>query len=201
MRIKLMTSKITKTYWMYMLLILPINIMYSQNCKSTVEIISNNHAVSITVDKVFACTKNISIELEKGKHVLQLQERGTKWNMKSVLDTIIISDCDKKYTFNYESEFYSFSSTDFKPAEFRILSNQESFFNTTSFKILIGSAAILGGVAAYYKIQADKKYDEYLNSKNNSALDDVNRFDLYSGISFGLMQINFGYLIYKFLTE
>jgi hypothetical protein len=66
---------------------------------------------------------------------------------------------------------------------------------------LIGSAAILGGVAAYYKIQADKKYDEYLNSKNNSALDDVNRFDLYSGISFGLMQINFGYLIYKFLTE
>lgn len=76
-----------------------------------------------------------------------------------------------------------------------------SFTNSDWFKILLGSAAVLGGTAAYFKIQADKKYDEYVASKNPKLLDDVDRNDLYSGIAFGLLQINFGYLIYKFLTE
>ena len=77
----------------------------------------------------------------------------------------------------------------------------ENFFTSSTFKILIGSAAVLGGVAAYFKIKADRKYDDYLQTKNRSILDEVDRLDLYSGVAFGLLQINFGYLIYKFLTD
>lgn len=76
-----------------------------------------------------------------------------------------------------------------------------SFSSSDWFKVLLGSAAILGATAAYFKIQADKKYDEYVASKNHALLNDVDRYDLYSGVAFGLLQVNFGYLIYKFLTD
>lgn len=79
--------------------------------------------------------------------------------------------------------------------------NNRSFSDSEWFKILIGSAAIFGTTAAYFKIKADKKYDEYLLTKDKNTLTEVNRLDLYSGIAFGLLQINFGYLIYKFLIE
>lgn len=76
-----------------------------------------------------------------------------------------------------------------------------NFTESDLFKILLGSAAALGTTAAYFKIKADKKYDEYLATKDKSILEKVDRLDLYSGIAFGLLQINFGYLIYKFLIE
>ncbi|MEW6196939.1 MAG: hypothetical protein AB1521_17465 [Bacteroidota bacterium] len=76
-----------------------------------------------------------------------------------------------------------------------------SFTNSDWFKVLLGSAAILGATAAYFKIQADKKYDEYVATKNPALLNDVDRYDVYSGVAFGLLQVNFGYLIYKFLTD
>lgn len=79
--------------------------------------------------------------------------------------------------------------------------NNSSFTESDWFKVLLGSAAALGAVTAYYKNKADKKYYEYLVTKNNNTLKSVDRYDLYSGIAFGLLQVNFGYLIYKFLIE
>lgn len=76
-----------------------------------------------------------------------------------------------------------------------------SFSDSDLFKILIGSSVIFGSTAAYFKIIADKKYDEYLITKDKKTLEKVNKLDLYSGIAFGLLQVNFGYLIYKFLIE
>jgi hypothetical protein len=76
-----------------------------------------------------------------------------------------------------------------------------SFTDSDLFKILIGSATALGVSAAYLKIKADKKYDNYLADKNKTTLDDVDRLDLYSGISFALLQINIGYLVYRFLSD
>ncbi len=79
--------------------------------------------------------------------------------------------------------------------------NNQSFTESDLFKVLLGSAAVLGAAAAYFKNKADKKYDEYLMKKEKSILNQVDRLDLYSGISLGLLQVNFGYLIYKFLIE
>ncbi len=77
----------------------------------------------------------------------------------------------------------------------------ESFVKTGWFKVLIGTAAVLGAAAAYYKIKADRKYDDYLNNGSQALLDEVNRYDLISGIALGALQINFGALLYFLLIE
>lgn len=77
----------------------------------------------------------------------------------------------------------------------------ESFFNSTVFKILAGTALALGAVSAYYKLKADDKFDEYKINHKQELLDQTNRYDLVSGITFTALQINLGFLIYKLFTE
>ncbi|MGK9475876.1 hypothetical protein [Melioribacter sp. OK-6-Me] len=75
------------------------------------------------------------------------------------------------------------------------------FSSSTNFKLLMASSLLLGGIAAYFKLRADSIYEDYLRSGDNELYEKVNRYDIYSGIAFGLLQINFGYLFYKLLTE
>lgn len=77
----------------------------------------------------------------------------------------------------------------------------EPFVSTSLFKFLTGSAVLLGAATAYFKLKADDKFDEYRFSGNKKYLDETNRFDTISGISLALFQINFGYIIYRFLAE
>ena len=78
---------------------------------------------------------------------------------------------------------------------------KESFFEGTMFKVLVGSAVLLGASTAYFKLEADKKFDEYIITRDRELLDQTNRFDVISGVSFVAMQINFGFIIYLFLTD
>jgi len=78
---------------------------------------------------------------------------------------------------------------------------KESFFEGTLFKVLVGSAVILGASTAYFKLEADKKFDEYMITGDRKLLDQTNRFDVISGVTFVAMQINFGFIIYLFLTD
>ncbi|MBU0558385.1 MAG: PEGA domain-containing protein [Bacteroidetes bacterium] len=79
--------------------------------------------------------------------------------------------------------------------------SETEFSETILFKVLFGSAVILGSTAAYLKIEADRNYDKYLETQDKKYLNTVNSLDLYSGIAFGALQINFGVLIYKFIFE
>lgn len=174
---------------------------FAQDCKSKVEIITNNSDAHIYVDTSFIAKEKAEINLTKGNHFLFIKDSSLKWDKKNIYDTLRIPECDKYYHFNYDMKQNEYSSVQPNIYEYINKNKTENFFSSTTLKILIGSAAVLGGVAAYFKIKADRKYDEYLLTKNSSTLDEVNRLDLYSGISFGLLQINFGYLIYKFLTD
>jgi hypothetical protein len=78
---------------------------------------------------------------------------------------------------------------------------KESFFEGTLFKILVGSAVLLGASTAYFKLEADKKFDEYIITGDRKLLDQTNRFDVISGVTFVAMQINFAFIIYSFLTD
>ncbi|MBA4317242.1 MAG: hypothetical protein C0412_02475 [Flavobacterium sp.] len=82
-----------------------------------------------------------------------------------------------------------------------IENNSGGFVKTVWFKVLVGTAAVLGAAAAYYKIQADKEYDDYLGNKSSSVLSEVNRLDSISGVALGAFQINFGVLIYFLLFD
>lgn len=79
--------------------------------------------------------------------------------------------------------------------------NEEKFVDSPWFIVVLSSAALFGATAAYFKIQADQKYDDYLISRDADLLDEVDKYDLYSGIAFGILQVNFGILIYNFLFE
>lgn len=81
------------------------------------------------------------------------------------------------------------------------LPKEESFFYSSTFHILAATAVALGAFSAYYKLKADDSYDEYQFSGDQKLLDDTNRYDLISGITFTALQINFGFILYKFLTD
>lgn len=77
----------------------------------------------------------------------------------------------------------------------------EQFYESTLFQVLLGGIVVLGGVSAYFKLKADDYYDDYRRTGDESLLDKTDAYDTISGISFGLLQVNFGFLIYKFLVE
>ncbi|PKL82907.1 MAG: hypothetical protein CVV24_07730 [Ignavibacteriae bacterium HGW-Ignavibacteriae-3] len=176
------------------------NSTVGQDCKAKVQIFTDNTESLIYIDSVLAGKGNFDSELSIGDHTLMIKNSLLIWGGEEIRDSLRIIDCGKKYLFTYKLNKRSLIENGISditgPSK-----ESNIFFNSGTFKILLGSAAVLGGVAAYLKIKADRKYDEYLLIKNQSILDEVNRLDLYSGISFGLLQINFGYLIYKFLTD
>lgn len=85
--------------------------------------------------------------------------------------------------------------------KFNGFQREESFFERDIFKILTAGILVFGGATAYFKLKADKKFDEYEFTGDNKFLDETRKYDLISGITFGALQINFGLLIYYFLTE
>jgi PEGA domain len=80
-------------------------------------------------------------------------------------------------------------------------SQSTEFYGSTKFLILAGAAIALGAATAYYKLKADDKFDEYQITGQRNLLDQTNKLDLISGITFTAMQIDFGAIIYFFLTE
>lgn len=79
--------------------------------------------------------------------------------------------------------------------------SKESFFQSNTFTLVSAAIILFGGTAAYLKIQADGKFEQYQRTGDDSFLSKTREYDLYSGLAFGVMQINFGYLVYKFLVN
>ena len=79
--------------------------------------------------------------------------------------------------------------------------NGKNFYEKDIFKILAGSLIVLGGTTAYFKLKADNRYESYQSTGEQAYLDQTKKFDLISGITMGALQINFGILIYYFLTD
>ncbi len=103
----------------------------------------------------------------------------------------------------YSSQSISYAQINNIPIRLEPVKIQKEvkFTDTIWFKVFLGSAVVLGGTAAYYKIRADDNYDSYLQTGNQAFKDKTDDYDMISGIAFGLLQINFGYLIYGFVTE
>jgi hypothetical protein len=79
--------------------------------------------------------------------------------------------------------------------------NNGSFYGSTVFKILIGTAVALGAATAYFKLEADNRFEEYKITGDPELLNQTDRMDIISGISFVALQINFGLIIYLFLSD
>jgi len=104
----------------------------------------------------------------------------------------------------YESKFISLKDyKKDKPYTLDFIGKIEetSFYEQDLFKYLLAGIVVLGGTTAYFKLKADKKFDEYEITGDEKLLDETERYDLISGITFTALQINFGVLIYFFLNE
>jgi hypothetical protein len=79
--------------------------------------------------------------------------------------------------------------------------NNGSFYESTIFKVLVGTAVALGAATAYFKLEADNRFEEYKITGDPELLNQTDRLDIISGVSFVVLQINFGLIIYLFLSE
>lgn len=104
---------------------------------------------------------------------------------------------------NYKTEKVNLNGNKYSVIDLEYIGPKHvsSFYKTNLFKILLGSAVTLGGTAAYFKLKADDEFDKYNQTKDQAYLDRTDRYDLISGIAFGALQVNFGMLIYYFLTD
>jgi len=64
-----------------------------------------------------------------------------------------------------------------------------------------GTAVISGSLAAYFKIKADRSYDEYLLTGNPGALTRVDTFDKYSAVALVASQLSVIALSYLLLSK
>jgi hypothetical protein len=64
-----------------------------------------------------------------------------------------------------------------------------------------GTAVISGSMAAYFKIKADKSYDEYVATGNPGALTRVDTFDKYSAVALVASQLSVIALSYLLLSK
>jgi hypothetical protein len=67
---------------------------------------------------------------------------------------------------------------------------------------ITGAATVLSGVAsAYFKVQADNRYDDYLRSGNPALRSETSRLDAASGVALAITQLGLGLFTYFLLSE
>jgi hypothetical protein len=103
----------------------------------------------------------------------------------------------------YQQKEIDLSGYDNNPVSLKFVGRKTpaNFFESSVFRIFVSSIVVLGGITAWYKVKADKKYADYQSSGDGNLLNETRRYDLVSGISFAALQINFGFLIYYFLND
>ena len=223
--------------------------VYPQDCKVHLTIISDIENVNIFIDDSLAGTgKNINAILSKGRHKIFALENSDRWESKTFIDSLNITDCNDitlQYNFSDKvllntepQDVYVFSNdsligytpllipmelnnirlekngfeskiigySDFginRPVKLNYVGEYDdgNFFDKTLFKILIGTMVALGATTAYLKLEADDKFAEYKITGDPALLEQTNRLDTLSAVTFVALQINFGAIIYFFLVD
>jgi len=69
----------------------------------------------------------------------------------------------------------------------------------------IGTSAVAGAFALYFRNKADDSYDRYLKTGNpelfNKHLDDAKKFDKFAAASFATFQVSFAFSFYLFVKK
>jgi len=234
---------------LFVLVIIIVAEVFPQDCEAHLTIISDIENVYIFIDDSLAGSgKNITVILSKGQHKIVALENSDRWDAKSFIDSLDITDCnDIKLQYNFSDkvllntepqDVYVFSNdslightpllipmelnnirlekngfeskiinySDFginDPVKLNFTGEYDdgNFFDKTLFKILIGTMVALGVTTAYFKLEADDKFAEYKITGDPALLEQTNRLDTISAVTFVALQINFGAIIYLFLVD
>ncbi len=81
------------------------------------------------------------------------------------------------------------------------LAAKEKFVQSKWFKIAISSMVLFGASAAYFKTNADKKYDEYKISRSPADYEKVKVYDKSAAVSLTFLEVNIAAILYFLLTD
>ncbi len=190
-----------------------LNIAYSQE-KAILSVSADSGVVDVYVDTSFVGTTPIdSYAIDSGNHTLRfVDSKSLNWYHAPVIETIRIAPGE------HIKRNVRIPSTGFTPhtipspwqaimigdslgkipataLEGKVVPNNLPLYLTTA------GAIIGGGVAAYFKIQADKEYDDYQYTGDQASLDRVKRYDTISGIALAACEINLAALTYFLLSR
>lgn len=171
----------------------------------------------IMINDTAAGTGHLDTMLNAGTYILQVKFSGQQWGDAWFADTLSFSDCGEQKRYDLSQESYHIPKGDMKPDMTRNYAmkqpgskqnlsgldngNMKQFLKSNKFKLLAGSAILLGAVSAYFKLKANKEYDRYTETRLQDHLDNTDRYDTISGVAFGALQLNFAALIYFFLED
>jgi len=234
---------------LFALVIIIVADVFPQDCEVHLTIISDIENVNIFIDDSLAgAGNNINAILSKGRHKIIALENSDRWDSKTFIDSLHVTDCDDitlQYNFSdkvllntepqdvyvfsndsligytpllipmelndirlekkgFESKIISYSDFGMnKPVKLNYTGEYDdgNFFDKTLFKILIGTMVALGVTTAYLKLEADDKFAEYKITGDPALLEQTNKLDTLSAVTFVALQINFGAIIYLFLVD
>jgi len=86
------------------------------------------------------------------------------------------------------------------PAEPMILTREQSK-NSLPIYLTSGTAVVAGVAAAYFKIKADSRYNDYQQSGDPAALEGVHRYDTISGMALVTSEASILFLSYLLLSR
>jgi hypothetical protein len=112
-----------------------------------------------------------TLVVEKAGHAVERQQPG--------------SAADNRYTFVLRPLDYEVGTTE-------VALNESQRPNYWIDAAAVGLALGAGAVAVYYKFKGDDEFDEYARTGNPAERDDFERYDTYSAIALGAMQVGIG---------
>lgn len=182
---------------------------FGQECRGTAVIRIDSPLPVIIIDDSIKSESGREVLLPTGEHSLKIIRNPEEWDSPVIFDTLRIDECDSVYYFSYQLRDMRELKNDVLKIDSSmngekryLLSNfsrPKNFTHSAEFKWLLAGVAAFGGAAAYLKIEADKRYNEYQKTGEKRFLNETRRYDVLSGISFGLLQLNFLYMVLSFL--
>ncbi|GAB5518927.1 MAG: hypothetical protein RhofKO_11780 [Rhodothermales bacterium] len=67
--------------------------------------------------------------------------------------------------------------------------------------VALGTALTAGALAVHYKFKADRRFEQHAENGDPRFINDIERFDRYSGIALGTMQVGIGVLAIRLVLR
>ena len=202
-----------KLIFRLLLMIFCITVAHAQE-KARLSVQSDSSVVTVYVDTTLIGRTPIdSVSIDAGKHVLHFVQSNTlNWYQSPVVETVIVAPGEHvKRDVRFSSFGYtphvipspwqsvslndSLSKIPTTALEGKVVSSNVPLYLTTA------GAIVCGSLAAYFKLQADKEYDDYQYTGDQETLKRVKRNDTISGIALVACEINLVALTYFLLSR
>lgn len=177
---------------------------------SRITILANVDSAIVIIDSVRAGVTPLQMDsIAPGVHRITLLHPDlANWRTGSIRDTFTVQRGESrvlKYTIPMFNDTSNGRSVVFLPQN---LGSDPVFLNSTVFNsgasklYLAGGATILTGIAAaYFKIKADNRYDEFVGTDNGQLLNESKSLDTAAALFLAATQIGLAFFIYYLLSE